>query len=169
MELDYLNLSRLETVERSPDQEEEDAFCARLLLLGADWWTSMDAKHEYENSKDPRHFSYHYQPEGFERPLRDPRKVHYFAITSEGGIWVLGVDKKCEGRKKGVGRIENAANMEEKCREIEKFGGEFFANPRDCPSLDFRGIDGVPASDEFELQMLRFAMEERDHEANERS
>lgn len=51
-------------------------------------------------------------------------------------MWVLAIDR-LEGLGKGVGRIENTANMEEKCKEIEKLGGVFYANPRDCSLLDF--------------------------------
>jgi len=74
--------------------------------------------------------------------------IHFFGVSSEGGLWVLAIDR-LEGWEKGVGRIENAANMEEKCKEIEKLGGVFYANPRDCSLLDFRGLDGPSKKDEL--------------------
>lgn len=146
MELDFLNLPRFDTVPPSSNPAEEDAFCTRLQPLGAGWWPSIATKHAYENSKklDP---SFGLTP--LVKPVQHKDKVHFFGVTSEGGVWALAVDRD-EGLKKGVGRIENAANMEEKCREIEKFGGVFYTNSMDCPFLDFRGIDKPSKGDELD-------------------
>ena len=51
MELDFLNLPLCDTVPPSSDPAVEDAFCARLQLLGAKWFPSMADKHEYDGVK----------------------------------------------------------------------------------------------------------------------
>ncbi|KAM7198762.1 hypothetical protein V8F20_006077 [Naviculisporaceae sp. PSN 640] len=130
MELDFLDLPRCDSVPPSSDPAVEDAFCARLQLLGAKWFPSIANKHEHDGEKI---FKVRVPP--------GEDDIHFFGVTSEGGLWVLAIDE-LGGWEKGVGRIENAANMEDKCKEIEKLGGVFYANPRDCPLLDFRGLDG---------------------------
>lgn len=51
MELDFLNLPRCDTVPPSSDPAVEDTFCARLQLLGAEWFPSMADKHEHDDDK----------------------------------------------------------------------------------------------------------------------
>lgn len=53
-------------------------------------------------------------------------------------MWVLEVSDE-DGLERGLGRIGNTRNMEEKCRLIERFGGNFYSDPRECPYLDFGG------------------------------
>lgn len=141
MELDFLNLPRCDTVSPSSDPAVEDAFCARLQLLGAKWFPTMAHKHEHDADKILR----------VRVPPFVDDDIYFFGVSPEGGVWVLAIDR-LEGREKGVGRIENAANMEDKCKEIEKWGGVFYANPRDCSLLGFRGLDG-PDSRKDELPM----------------
>ncbi|KAM7205919.1 hypothetical protein V8F33_000749 [Rhypophila sp. PSN 637] len=155
MELDFLGLPRFDTLPPSSDPEEEDALCAKLLHLGAEWWPSLPAKYAYEGAMNYPPGSGPEPPPGV-NSLRHEKKIYFFAVTSEGGLWALAVDKE-EGTKKGLGRIENSANMEEKYKQMEKLGGVFYANPRDCRFLDFRGVDGLPTSDD-ELDELERTM-----------
>ncbi|KAK4212173.1 hypothetical protein QBC37DRAFT_242440, partial [Rhypophila decipiens] len=116
MVLDFLGLPRFDTLPPSPDPDEENAFCAKLLHLGAEWWPSLPAKYAYEGAMN-------YPPGSGPEP------------PPGGGLWALAVDKD-EGTRKGVGRIENSPNMEEKCKQMDKLGAVFYANPRDCHFLD---------------------------------
>ena len=137
------------------DRKEEDALCAKIRLLGARWWPSLgayraaDVRRWITETTDPRY-------------LDD--KKRFFAVQVAGaatgnstssstvtspqadggggeggeGVWVLEVDEE-DGSERGLGRIGNARNMEEKCRLIERFGGTFYPDPRECPYLDFGG------------------------------
>jgi hypothetical protein len=52
-----------------------------------------------------------------------------------GGVWVLS-STASEASAKNAGMAFNASTMEERCKIIEKLGGRFYANPKDCPDLD---------------------------------
>ncbi|KAM7214026.1 hypothetical protein V8F06_010598 [Rhypophila decipiens] len=131
------------------------SLCDKLLHLGAEWWPSLPDKYAYEGTMNYPPGSGPEPPPGV-KSLRHAKKVYFFAVASEGGLWALAVDKD-EGRRKGVGRIENSPNMEEKCKQMDKLGGVFYANQRDCHFLDFRGVDGLPTSDD-ELEELERTM-----------
>jgi hypothetical protein len=124
MELDFLGLDRFETAPRSSDPAEEDDFCARLQLFGAVWWPSVADKDEAHAWAALRH------------PNDRKSKIRFIGVE-QGGVWALEIDRR-EGVEKGVGRIENAMTMEEKCRAIEKFGGDFYPDPTQCPLLGDR-------------------------------
>jgi len=129
MELEFLGLDRFETALPSADPAEENSLCARMRLLGSEWWPSLEAynrawRQDFQNRG--RGCMQQHQEE----------TVRFFAVASQGGVWVLEAgEQECSNRQ--LGRINNARDMEEKCRQIEKFGGTFYAAPGDCPLLDF--------------------------------
>ncbi|KAK4233130.1 CheY-like superfamily [Achaetomium macrosporum] len=124
MELEFLGLDRFETALPSSDPAEEDALCAKMRLLGAEWWPSSDpACGEASHSI------------GLRSPLDD--MVRFIGVTSQGGMWALTTNAS-DCYEKQLGRINNAMDMEEKCRQIERLGGTFYADPRECPLLDFK-------------------------------
>lgn len=43
---------------------------------------------------------------------------------------------EAHGLKKPFGLIYNARDMNERCQMIERFGGTFYEDPRECPYLD---------------------------------
>ncbi|RAL09284.1 uncharacterized protein BO97DRAFT_427554 [Aspergillus homomorphus CBS 101889] len=55
--------------------------------------------------------------------------------AATGGVWVLHCTR-AKAARKGASRNHIAATMEERCQVIEKLGGVFYANPRDCLHLD---------------------------------
>lgn len=61
--------------------------------------------------------------------------VKFYGWPADGVVLVLKM-ASMDAWEKGLGRIHNAFTMEERCREIEKLGGVFYANPKDCPDLD---------------------------------
>lgn len=116
VELDFLGLDRFHESPRSEDPAEEDAFCKRLRMIGASWFAN---EREYAEA-DLRG----YGPNA-PRPL-------VLGWPEGGGVWVLRVNER-EAVERGLGRIQNAYNMEERCRVIEQLGGTYFADPKDCP------------------------------------
>jgi CheY-like chemotaxis protein len=158
MELDFLGLDRFKTAPRSLDPAEEDSFCARIRLLGARWWPSLDA---YRNTE--------YAYPSTESPTE---RMSYIGVGPQGGVWALENFEAdvWEQEPRGLGRINNARNMEEKCREIERFGGTFYADPADCPLLDFNPlfaerakthilfVDGNVARQKLAIQLIRMKL-----------
>ena len=91
-----------------------------MRQLGAVWWKSEDDW--FMDS-----ISFH-----------DPRIVTRSISTGwpdEGGVWVL-IATNTDGGGKSEGMLFNAYTMEERCTWIEKLGGIFYADPKDCPDLD---------------------------------
>ncbi|KAK4232903.1 CheY-like superfamily [Achaetomium macrosporum] len=130
MELDFLGLDRFETALPSSDPAEEDALCAKIRLLGAEWWPSLDSLWG-----GPPLLEEKVRFIGVASPLEE--KVRFIGVASQGGVWALETNlEDCSNRQ--LGRIQNARDMEEKCRQIERFGGTFYADPSECPLLDFK-------------------------------
>ncbi|KAL1961787.1 hypothetical protein VTN77DRAFT_1037 [Rasamsonia byssochlamydoides] len=117
VELDFLQLDRFNPTPSSLDPAEEDAHCANMRKLGATWWQSEEAY--------------------VINALGDysPQQVLIIGWPPGGGVWVLKTTY-FDAIKKGVSRIKNAFNMEERCRAIEQLGGTFYADPKECPDLD---------------------------------
>lgn len=113
VELDFLHLDRFHIAMRSPDQEEEDAHCANMRKLGAMWWESEEAY--IRKAMDPNKYN-------------DP--VVFVGWPAGGGAWVLRTTHG-DASERGIGRINNAYNMEEQCRIIRQMGGIYYENPRD--------------------------------------
>jgi hypothetical protein len=87
--------------------------------LGATWWRSES-------------------DEFLEHELRYPEPTDVYlrvGWTAGGGVWVLHTTLDNAGDI-GAARIHNAHDMEERCRCIEKLGGVFYTDPKDCPYLD---------------------------------
>ncbi|KAL2132468.1 hypothetical protein VTI74DRAFT_3774 [Chaetomium olivicolor] len=128
LEMDFLGLDRFEPAPQSFDQAEEDALCEQMRLLGAKWWPSLDA---YRQGRFQMVF----------RMTQTQEKVRFIGVANRDGakgVWALETDE-LDCNRRGLGRIGNAVTMEERCRQIERFGGKFYADPRACPFLDFRG------------------------------
>lgn len=119
VELEFLGLDRFEPTPRSQDPAEEDAFCANMRKLGADWYNNLEAE-VHDNLRE----EYQYNHE-----------VKAFGWPADGGVWILKMPRM-DAYMKGMGRIRNAFSMEERCREIEKLGGIFYDDPAKCPDLD---------------------------------
>ncbi|KAL8896656.1 MAG: hypothetical protein Q9207_007606 [Kuettlingeria erythrocarpa] len=128
VELDFLGLDRFTEAPRSDDPTEEDALCQRMRAMGAEWF-----RHEDDIDK--------WTPP----VIRDGRRVGkqqlWFGWPENGGVWVLELEE-FEADRKGVGRIYNACNMEERCRVLERLGATFFGKAADCrhtKDIDFPG------------------------------
>ncbi|ETS03816.1 hypothetical protein M419DRAFT_57789, partial [Trichoderma reesei RUT C-30] len=124
VELEYLGLDRFNNTPRpsisDPDAsaEEEEMHCNKMRQLGAIWHKS---EAHYRN--------YKIAPELYDMDIK------YAGWPAGGGVWML-LTSETYARLKGTAIIHNALNMEERCKAIEKLGGRFYENPRDCPFLD---------------------------------
>ncbi|EAW11010.1 uncharacterized protein ACLA_066460 [Aspergillus clavatus NRRL 1] len=124
VELDFLGLDRFTPTQRPPKsdpdwQAKEEAHCDRLRRLGAEWWESL--AHAYM--------------EAFTGQSWDDENFTGVGWPATGGVWVLRTTLR-EAVEIGTARIRNAYNMEERCQSIEKLGGVFYQDPKDCPHLN---------------------------------
>ena len=119
--LDYLGLPRFTNVEKSSDPAGEDAFCAQLKKVGADFWESQDEYHEMNVDE--------VWPLKRIEKVFPPRKP-LGCWTESGGVWVY-KDTEYRNPQGGAQGIKNAFNMVELCQAIELAGGRFYWDPRD--------------------------------------
>jgi hypothetical protein len=91
-----------------------------VRCLGPTWWENEDVLKLSHISVIP-----------------DERVNDYIHVgwSSDGGVWVW---KTTKMDVSGCGRaqLQNARTMQERCMMIEKLGGAFYADPKDCPFLD---------------------------------
>lgn len=125
VDIAWLGLDRLNTVDRSWVPEEEDAFCNELRKVGAAWW-----EHEWDWTQ--ARFG---QWGGQQRA--GAMKTLVLGWPPDGrGVWALRAPKgDAHGNIEGLGRVANALDMGEKCRAIEMCGGTFHKDPREVEEL----------------------------------
>jgi hypothetical protein len=129
VELDFLGLDRFKALEKSENQDEEDIFCRRLQKVGAKLWRDFD------DYIDAMH--------GARRKTKEEATRLVLGWPEGGGVYVLKVEGLkddqtgawTEGWVGGLGSIQNAYTMKERCQAIEKLGGVFYDNPRDCEDI----------------------------------
>jgi hypothetical protein len=88
--------------------------------LGPKWWQNNNVRLQSQIS-----------------PIPDERENEYIQVgwTSDGGVWVWETTR-LEASGIGGAQLQNARTMQERCMMIEKLGGTFYADPKDCPFLD---------------------------------
>ncbi|KAL4956276.1 hypothetical protein BDW69DRAFT_181780 [Aspergillus filifer] len=120
VEVEYLGYDRLEVPMRyiEEDQAVEDLFCEKLRGLGARFWAR------------PLDLFYHEMSAG----SKDADPFIRVGYPDGGGAWVLHTTVGDAGSK-GAVIIKNASTMEERCMLIQRIGGVFYENPRNCPAL----------------------------------
>ena len=81
IELEYLNLSRTASANRSASLAEEDVLALGMLRLGAHWWPSRElyARHQ-EKILDGIPYDFHFPPE-----------VRVAYASSGNGVWGIQV------------------------------------------------------------------------------
>lgn len=118
VELDFLSLSRFSPTPRSYNVTEEDAFCQRLRLLGAHWYSSYT---DYE-------FAHLYR---LRQPTPDETQILHIGWPATSGVWVMRQENEFD-QWDGVFRMRNAYTMEERCKALEMSGATFYENPEEC-------------------------------------
>ncbi|KAF2492711.1 hypothetical protein BU16DRAFT_466581, partial [Lophium mytilinum] len=137
VDFDFLGLDRLRPPQkRYEDSTQEDAFCQRLLLLGAKWWDSrarfsllLDAKLYEAGCRDALE-------EGTEpEPTASERFWVCVAWPSSGGLVMAEYDTTLPGFSKDadrfvpgdVARLRLCASMDERAAMLlERCGGKVF-------------------------------------------
>ncbi|RGP66173.1 hypothetical protein FSPOR_6793 [Fusarium sporotrichioides] len=122
-ELEFMGLDRFEPSDRPEDPENEEAHCTKMRQLGASWFRDPDHKLDADQK---------YRISAPDAPLL------FVGWPAGGGVWTISTNLS-QSAQKGFGRINNAFTMEERCKMIEKLGGTFYADPKDCPHLDLDG------------------------------
>ncbi|RAK97299.1 uncharacterized protein BO80DRAFT_193815 [Aspergillus ibericus CBS 121593] len=116
--LEFLGVDRFKrTFTERKNDEEEDAFCAKMRMLGARrWGCEVD----------------------WELSLMDlDRDVLVVGWSEGGGVWVLRIGG-WRARREGLGcMLRNALSMQERCGVIVRLGGVFYEEPRECKDLEW--------------------------------
>ncbi|KAE8363659.1 hypothetical protein BDV27DRAFT_129645 [Aspergillus caelatus] len=120
LELQYLNINRLNSSERSRDRDEENHFCEQLRPFGGSWYPShlsgglwIDGRCSELHKLEPA-FSV-------------SRRIGY---PGGGGVW--GLDRELSTSDTAV---RNALTMEERCIVLEKLGAIFCRDMKCCSAL----------------------------------
>ncbi|KAL9620540.1 MAG: hypothetical protein Q9160_004901 [Pyrenula sp. 1 TL-2023] len=163
IEVEYLNLSRLEPAKRSSDPAEEDDLALRMLHLGAHWWPSWSV------------FAYHSAriAEGIPYDFHFPPNVQVGYPSSGEGLWVFkfSADEQTweeEDERKPYlarkpddwnARIMMALTMDERCEVLKQFNATFYEKIEDCKDIPNSLEDGIQGGKGYE-QLLK-KMEDR--------
>jgi hypothetical protein len=135
LDLDFLGLDPLNPPrKRLANQDAEDAFCRRLLLLGAKWWDSAErcrfvtALQEEEGWGDAAA-----EVEVGAQPGPTARERCWISVAwpASGGIWVSEFEAgtQGEGVPEDVVLVRLARSMDERAGILkERFGARFYAD-----------------------------------------
>lgn len=133
VEMQHLHVDRFQDTQRAGHQEEEGAFCARLRLHGASFWTLP-----------PRWPDWRLWCSSIEC-IPPSKRVNFEAgFPSTGGVWVLNATNPEMRYDGGLGRplfknnvaLKNALTMDERCHVIKELGGVFCQDVQACPEMD---------------------------------
>lgn len=131
---------------RDENQDAEDAFCQRLLLLGAKWWDSEERYLFVTRLEEAAHgrvgAEYGHGDMSFRnvtRPAATMREKRWVKVgwPSTGGLWVSEFDTTWAGvdeeenlpPKEGLGRVNLARTMDQRCQILKDvFRGKFYAH-----------------------------------------
>ena len=123
MELSFLGLDRFHDTERSDDQAEEDAFCARLRTMGASFWSLPPRWPDHVNWCEDLDFC-----------VQPDHKVQLsLGFTDSGGVWVLDTSVGRDERYPQSLGLNNALTMEERCIVLKDLGAKFCESMAACP------------------------------------
>lgn len=134
---------------RHNSREEGDAWCQKLLLLGAKWWDSNDRYHLlHDEDQDVNHLG-----ESGE-PLPTMKERHWVSVAwpSTGGLVVSefdttmwGVERDCdEFVPEDVARLQLCTSMDEKAKMLkERFQGKVWGRVEEYRGNAFIGCWGV--------------------------
>jgi hypothetical protein len=124
-----LGLNRFTDTNRTLDQADEDAFCARLRMYGASFWELPP--------RWPEGRSYCYAIDDCVEPTR---KVSVeVGFPTSGGVWFLDTTHTklgSDGLYPKSRGLSNAFTMDERCEVIKSLGGRFCEDVEACPELD---------------------------------
>jgi hypothetical protein len=146
-DFDFLGLNTLGLPEkRLTIQFEEDAFCQRLLRLGAKWWPSERRRDFVEKVAGFNEIVLQY-PHRPDEPPPTTRELVWLRVgwPSNGGLWVsefevdIDVDEEYDNViPDNVSWLKLARNIDERCQLLrDHFKGKFY---KDIGEYDGRGF-----------------------------
>lgn len=123
VELSSIGIDRFQDTERSLNQVEEDAFCARLRTYGASFWSLPP--------RWPDHINW---CEDIDFCVKSDIKVDLeLGFTESGGVWVLDTSAGWDEYYPQILGLQNALTMEERCNVLKNLGAKFCENMQACP------------------------------------
>jgi len=139
IDLQFLRLDPLDPpLQRLSDQTAEDAFCQRLLLLGAKWWDS-EARYDAVSAMEDvaQGFTRNLDEDAPTPTMREKRLIKV-AWPSTGGVWVADFDTTWAGVDEedrllpddaDVGRLKMARTMDERAALLrDRFGARHYGD-----------------------------------------
>jgi hypothetical protein len=125
LELDFLGLSRFKDTQRSFDNNTEDAFCVKMRMIGAEFWSLPPS--EAQDLKCSI----------LEKCVEPQIRGHLGIAWAEGGGACLA--NLTEARKKwgpGLKGYNNAKLMDHRCDISQTLGGVYcFVDPKLCKAM----------------------------------
>lgn len=127
LELQYLGIDRFSSTER-PDipQEEEDAFCHKLRIFGGGWYNPDHEGRDLDVGGECHTL------DEFDPIISIVRKAGVPSDESEGGVWILDVNKDTGVFPDGFIAIRNALSMDERVQALMKLGAVYCADIEEC-------------------------------------
>jgi hypothetical protein len=141
-DFDFLDLDPLAPPPvRCLDQKEEDAFCQRLLLLGANWYDSearyqflLQLRDEEESGSSWRPSFCAIEDGRMPPPTRTEKCFSCVGWPTSGGLWVADYTTNLYSAEEGVdfiheeiARLKLVRTMDEKCQVLRtRFGAKWY-------------------------------------------
>ena len=121
VDMQYLQLDRFKTTQRSTNVLEEDAFCERMRKIGATWWPSEQECHDVLLG------------------VREPTELEARVLVlgwpeDSGGVWLLTYESEM-ARPRDFGKLQLAMDMNERCRMMQDFGATYYPDPDEVEAL----------------------------------
>ncbi|KAL9618557.1 MAG: hypothetical protein Q9160_006741 [Pyrenula sp. 1 TL-2023] len=147
VDFDFLGLEPLNPpFARHESQSDEDAFCQRLLLLGAKWWDS-EARWRFLKQADELDGRAIEALEEENEPAPTMRERKWVSVgwATGGGLWISEFDTNLWGIEEDhnlvpfdTARLRLARTMDERCQVLRKhFKGRFYKDISDYQGFAF--------------------------------
>lgn len=125
VEMSSLCVDRFQDSDRSPNQSDEDDFCAQLRAFGASFWQLPP--------RWPEHVNW---CETIDACVEPTMKVNFeVGYPTTGGIWILDTSQGWDRLYPRSLGLRNALTMDERSEVIKSLGGRFCEDIQACPDL----------------------------------
>ncbi|KAI0470672.1 hypothetical protein GGR56DRAFT_659968 [Xylariaceae sp. FL0804] len=125
VEMSALNIDRFHDTDRALDQDDEDAFCARLRMYGASFW--------HLPPRSPYLTNWCWAVDSCVEPTKKVSLAVGF--PADGGVWVLDWSQAPDSLWPQSRGLSNALTMDERCQVIKDLGGRFCEDIQACPEM----------------------------------
>lgn len=147
VDFDFLGLDRIHlSYNKFQDQQEEDVFCQRMLLLGGKWWSSFERRDLFYRVATDDEYAIA-DMKNDPQPVFNAQERLWIAVgwPSTGGLWVsefetatLGTERGEELPRPDLAWIKLAKDMDERCELLQKeFRGKFYHSLDEYNGLGF--------------------------------